>query len=174
MSTTNPYILSSLLRAREKKEKKKPQPIAKVSEKRAAQLKEEKNLRAGDDTIKEKWFKARRVEMVGTCQCGCGMPSQKNDDLYFRHSAAHIFPKGIFPSVMYHPLNCVERRFWATSITSACHTNMDEQGLDKWPAMADWEDIREKFFILAPMLTDEERATKFYQKLEKLVYQQPK
>lgn len=151
--------------ARIPKPKKERHPIKQVSDKKAAQLKEEKKLLAGDDTKKEKWFKARRVEMTGTCQCGCGLPSQKNDDMYFRNSAAHILPKAIFESVMYHPLNCVERRFWG-----GCHTNMDEQGLDKWPAMADWYDIKAKFHELAPHLTDEERATKFYQKLEGLVY----
>lgn len=155
--------------ARIPKAKKAAQPIKPMSDKKAAQIAEEKRLLQGDDTKKEKWFKARRIELTGTCQCGCGMPSQKNDDLYFRHSIAHIFPKAIFPSIATHPLNCVERSFWL-----GCHTNMDEQGLDKWPNMADFDDIREKFFILAPMLTDEERATKFYQKLEQLVYQQPK
>jgi CHASE3 domain sensor protein len=36
--------------------------------------------------------------------------------------------------------------------------------------MADWDDIKEKFHQLAPLLTDEERATKFYSTLEKMVY----
>ena len=140
-------------------------PLKAESDKMKAKKAEEKKLVAGDDTQKEKWFKARRRDMVGTCQCGCGQTSQKTDDLYFRHSAAHIFPKALFPSVALHPLNYVERRFWG-----GCHTNMDEGGLDKWPNMADWEDIKEKFYVLVPMLTDEERATKFYAQLEKLVY----
>jgi hypothetical protein len=169
MSITNQDTLLRLQLARVPKPKKEQKPIAKQSEKKKQQVKEEKALLAGDDTKKEKWFKARRVEMVGVCQCGCGMPSQKNDDLYFRHSAAHIFPKALFPSVMYHPLNFAERRFWG-----GCHTNMDEGGLDKWPNMADWEDIKEKFYILAPLLTDEERATKFYTRLESLIYQKLK
>lgn len=166
MSITDPSILSRLQNARTPRAKRLPLPIAKESDKMIAKKKEEKKLLKGDDTKKEKWFKARRKEMVGVCQCGCANKSQKNDDLYFRHSAAHIFPKGLFPSVQYHPLNWVERRFWSP----ACHTNMDEGGLDKWPNMADWEDIKEKFKELAPLLTDEERAIKFYSKLESLVY----
>lgn len=165
MSTTNPEILRRLQLAKEPRGKKVPQPIPKESEKKKKANAEEKKLRARDDTLMEKWFNARRKEMTGTCMCGCGMPSQKKDDLYFRHSAAHIFPKAQFPSVMYHPLNWVERAFWG-----GCHTNMDQQGIDQWPNMADFDDIKEKFHTLAPMLTDEERGMKFYSRLEELVY----
>lgn len=144
---------------------KKIYTIPKKSAKRKAKEAQEKQDRNGDDTLKQKWFKARRKQMVGTCQCGCAEKSSKSDDQYFHCSICHIFPQRDFPSVMYHPLNWVERRFWG-----GCHTNMDEQSMDKWPAMADWDDIVAKFHELAPLLTDEERATKFYTKLEKLVY----
>lgn len=144
---------------------KKVYTIPSVSKKKEAQNKAEKELRGDSDTLKEQWFKARRKECTGICQCGCAGNSQKNDDTFFRGSICHIFPKAIFESVMYHPLNWVERAMFG-----GCHDNMDQQGLDKWPAMADWDDIVEKFHVLAPLLTDEERATKFYQQLEKLVY----
>jgi hypothetical protein len=157
--------LLRLQAARKPKEKKAPRPIAKVSIKKKQKMSDEKMALGGGDTLKENWFNARRKEMVGTCQCGCGKPSQKKDDLYFRHSAAHIFPKAVFESVMYHPLNFVERAFFG-----GCHTSMDESGLHKWGNMADFDDIKEKFYILAPLLTDEERGKKFYQILEKLVY----
>lgn len=149
--------------------------IPKKSKKKIAQEAEEKKLVSSDgDTLKEQWFRARRKEMTGTCACGCGEPSQKKDDLYFRHSAAHIFPKGLFKSVMYHPQNWVERRFWAgIQGGNACHTIMDEAGLDRWPNMEDFQYIRDKFFILAPLLTDAERALNFYRSLEKLVYANP-
>lgn len=139
--------------------------IPKISKKRALKMAEEKKLRGDDDTLMEQWFKARRKELTGTCQCGCGKPSQKKDDTFFRGSCCHIFPKANFESIMYHPLNCVERAmFWG------CHHNMDNNGLEKWPLMADWEDIKERFHILAPLLTDQERALKFYTKLEQLIY----
>lgn len=144
---------------------KKAYVIPKVSKKKAAKIAEEKKIRGTDDTLMEQWFKARRKELTGVCQCGCAQKSQKNDDTFFRGSCCHIFPKAIFESVMYHPLNCVERAMFG-----GCHHNMDNNGIDKWPAMADWEDIKERFYVLAPLLTDEERATKFYSKLESLIY----
>lgn len=144
---------------------KKPYKIPKKSAKKLRQEAEEKKLRGDEDTLMEQWFKAKRKELTGVCQCGCGKPSQKKDDTFFRGSCCHIFPKATFESVMYHPLNCVERAMFG-----GCHHNMDNNGLDKWPMMADWEDIKERFHILAPLLTDQERATKFYSKLEQLVY----
>jgi hypothetical protein len=144
---------------------KKIYRIPKKSKKRLAEDKANKEALGEDDTMKEKWFKARRKEMVSVCQCGCGKSSQKKDDMYFRHSAAHIFPKSKFESVQYHRLNWVERAFFG-----GCHSVMDDTSMDKWPNMADWDDIKEKFHQLAPLLTDEERATKFYSKLESLVY----
>lgn len=147
------------------KQPKQRKPIAKKSAKKIKQEAEEKKLRGDDDTLMEQWFKARRKELTGTCQCGCGQNSQKNDDTFFRGSCCHIFPKATFESVMYHPLNCVERAMFG-----GCHHNMDNNGLDNWPCFADWEDIKERFHILAPLLTDEERKTKFYSKLESLIY----
>lgn len=122
---------------------------------------------------KETWFKNTRKKLTGFCQCGCGKPSSKNDFIgldgrvqsHFRSSCCHIFPKSEFLSIQYHPLNYVERAFWG-----GCHTNMDNQSMGKWPNFADWEDIKEKFHTLAPLLTDEERASKFYTHLEKLIY----
>jgi hypothetical protein len=144
---------------------KVPYRIPKKSAKKIKQEAAEKELRGTDDTLMEQWFKARRKELVGVCQCGCSQPSQKKDDTFFRGSCCHVFPKATFLSIMYHPLNCVERAMF-----SGCHSNMDNNGLDKWPMFADWEDIKERFHALAPLLTDEERAKKFYSKLESLVY----
>jgi hypothetical protein len=145
--------------------KKEPYRIPKKSAKKLKREAAEKELRGSDDTLMEQWFKARRKELTGICQCGCAKPSQKKDDTFFRGSCCHIFPKATFLSVMYHPLNCVERAMFG-----GCHHNMDNQGLDKWQNFADWEDIKERFHVLAPLLTDEERATKFYSKLEQLIY----
>lgn len=144
--------------------------LKRVSDKKAAENAEAKKELGEDDTMKEKWFKARRKEMVGTCQCGCSSKSSKHDDVHFRSSIAHIFPQRLFPSIQFHRLNWVERNVWATHKSSSCHTNMDNRSMDLWPRFADWEDIKACFHELAPLLTDEERATKFYKHLEKLVY----
>lgn len=140
--------------------------IPKVSKKRQAKIDAEKELRKPDeDNAMESFFKKCRGKMVGVCQCGCAKPSQKKDDMYFRHSCAHIFPKSKFDSIKYNPLNWVERAFFG-----GCHSVMDDTSMDKWPGMADWDDLKEKFHQLVPLLTPEERATKFYAHLEKLVY----
>lgn len=139
---------------------KKKEPIAHQSAKKKQQLKDEKP----DRDEKEAWFKMVRQKLTGTCQCGCASPSSKYDDLHFRSSCCHIFPKAIFKSVQYHRLNFVERAFWG-----GCHTNLDNKSLDKWPGMADWDSIRQIFFVLEKLLTPEEKATKFYCHLKRLV-----
>lgn len=144
---------------------KKRYVLAKKSAKKLKQEAQEKKMRGEDDTLMEQWFKARRKELTGICQCGCAQKSQKHDNAFFRGSCCHIFPKSIFESIMYHPLNCVERAMYG-----GCHFNLDNQGMDKWPSMADWEDIKERFHVLAPLLTDQERSNKFYSKLESLIY----
>jgi hypothetical protein len=126
-----------------------------------------------DKVLKEKWFGLIRNKLTGTCQCGCGKPSSKHDyknlegkiESHFRSSCCHIFPKSIFESIKYHPRNYVERAFWG-----GCHSVMDDTSMDRWSDFADWNDIVEKFHELAPLLTDEERATKFYSHLERLIY----
>lgn len=146
----------------------KEKKIYRIPKKSAKKIKleaAEKELRGHNDTLKEQWFKARRKELTGLCQCGCSQKSQKEDDTFFRGSICHVFPKKDFESVMYHPLNFVER-----AMIGGCHSNMDNNGLDKWPMFADWEDIKERFHVLAPLLTDQERALKFYSKLEELIY----
>lgn len=145
-------------------------PIAKKSAKKIKEEKEEKKTLGEDETMKEKWFKRRRPEMSGTCQCGCSEPSSKYDDKNFRSSICHIFPQRLFPSIQFHHLNWVERKFWATATTSACHTNMDNKSMDLWPNFADWDDIKAKYHELVQCLTEEEKKQKFFHHLTSLVY----
>lgn len=163
--TSREERLEQLRKAREPKPKKAYKGIPKISKKRAAEIQSAKEVGGEDETMKERWFKARRREMTGTCQCGCGKPSQKKDDMYFRHSAAHIFAKSKFESIALNPINWVERAFFG-----GCHSIMDDTSIERWPGMADWDDIKEKFYQLAPLLTDAEKGTKFYTHLESLVY----
>lgn len=142
---------------------KKKYTIPKVSEKRKAKEKEQREA-GGDDGL-DKFFEKMRKRMVGVCQCGCARKSSKFEDDHYRASICHIFPKRIFKSIATNELNWVERNFW-----EGCHSNLDNQSITKWVNMADWDDIKERFHELSPLLTDEERASKFYQNLEKLVY----
>lgn len=144
---------------------KPKQQLKKVSDKKAAEIAAAKLERGEDDSLLEKWFQARRKQLLGVCQCGCAKKSSKYDNDNFRSSIAHVFPKAIFDSVKLHPLNYVERNFW-----DGCHANFDNRGMDLWPMYADWDNIKEIFHELSPLLTDEERANKFYTNLEKIVY----
>jgi len=154
--------MQNILNGRPLKTKEK-KPIAKKSAKRIEKEKEQKE--SGGDNLMDKFFENMRKRMVGVCQCGCAQPSQKKDDTFYRNCICHIFPKRIFKSIAQHELNWVERTFWGGH-----HSNMDNRSMDLWVNFADWDDIKEKFHQLAPLLTDEERATKFYSHLEKLIY----
>lgn len=138
--------------------------IRPISAKRAKKIAESKKTVDGDVTEKSQWFNDRRVELTGFCQCGCGRRSSKEDDISFRCSICHIFPQRLFKSIQFHPLNFVERAFYG-----GCHMNMDNLSMDLWPNMADWHVIKERFYILSPLLTEKEKARKFYKQLEYLV-----
>jgi len=142
---------------------KKVYYLPKVSKKRQKKLAEDG--RPVEERLDE-WFVERRKEMVGTCQCGCGRKSSKNEDGNYRSSICHIFPKNpkAFPSVMCHPLNWVELNFW-----DGCHTTFDTMGVDRWPSTACWDDIKAKVIAMDPYLTPEEKGKKFYQNLIDLV-----
>ena len=143
--------------------KKERKPLKKQSDKKKNEIKEQRS--SGGDSELDLFFERMRKKMVGTCQCGCGQASQKKDDTFYRNCICHIFPKRIFKSIATNDYNWVERTFW-----KGCHSNMDNKSMDLWVNFADWEDIKEKFYQLSPLLTNEERATKFYTHLEKMVY----
>jgi hypothetical protein len=138
--------------------------IPKQSEKTKKLLSETKGQVDNENVLKEKWFADVREKLTGYCQCGCGNISQKKDDMFFRSSCCHIFPKSKFHSIKFHRLNFVERAFFG-----GCHSQLDDRSISNWVNMADWYDIKRKFNILAPLLTEQEKATKFYTQLENLV-----
>jgi hypothetical protein len=145
--------------------KKERKPIKKISDKLKAEREKEKV--AGGDNEMDLFFERMRKRLTGICQCGCTRKSSKNEDDHYRASISHIFPKRIFKSIATNEYNWVERNFW-----DGCHSNTDNRSMDLWVNFADWEDIKERFHILAPLLTDEERKHKFYTHLEKLIYNQ--
>ena len=143
---------------------KKKKPIAKIGKKKLAENAAAKE-NEGDNGL-DKFFERNRKKMIGICQCGCARKSSKIEDEFYRCSICHIFPKRIFKSVATNDYNYVERNFW-----DGCHGNMDNRSMDKWVNYADWDDIKEKYFMLAPLLTEDEKKTKFYKHITKLVYQ---
>lgn len=158
--------LEQLQRIRAERDIIKPKKIyhiKKVSDKKAAKMKQ--HVENGTDEGMDKFFERMRKKMTGVCQCGGAEKTQKDDDTFYRNCICHIFPKRIFKSIATHELNWVERSFW-----SGCHTNMDNRSIELWKNFADFDDIKEKFHILASLLTDEERKTKFYHNLERVIY----
>lgn len=141
----------------------KPAKVYTIPKKSAKRIKKEK-LHADSEENQDKWWEDRRRDLVGTCQCGCGSKSQKKDDTYYRHCICHIFPKRLFKSVARHPLNFVERAFWG-----GCHTNMDDQSIEKWVGMADWDDIKAKVERIVPYISPEEKKHKFYSQLIEII-----
>lgn len=147
-----------------KPEEQKRYRIPAKSEKKKAEEAEAKKVRGDEDPEMEKWHQARRKELTGTCQCGCGRKSSKHEDRHFRSSNAHILPKVHFKSVALHPLNHVERSFW-----DGCHATMDTMGMERWVNFADWDDIKAKFKKLEPLVTPQERTRKDFKLLKNLV-----
>jgi hypothetical protein len=143
---------------------KKFKPIAKQSVKTKLAIAESKLNPDNENELKEKWFAEVRKKLVGICMCGCGQPSQKKDDMFFRSSCCHLFPKRIFHSIKYNTDNYIERAFFG-----GCHSQLDDRSMDKWVGMSDWDMIKQKFITLSKLIPDSEKANKFYSQLENLV-----
>lgn len=157
--------LNRLQQARIPKPKKQKKRIAQKSAKRLAAEAAEKNKpEYPTTTVKQKFFIACRKLMTGSCGCGCGNKSSKYQNDYFMNSICHIFPQRLFPSVQFNLNNWIERAYWG-----GCHSNMDNRSMSLWPNFADWDLIKEKFYLLEPLLTEEERTEKFYHTLKQLV-----
>lgn len=139
--------------------------LAKVSKKRAEQLKKDKE--AGTDADMDLFFASMRHKMKGRCLFCNGVTNRDNEDT-FHFCLAHLMPKAIFKSIATHEENIIELCFYQKS----CHTNFDN-GIITWEFIKDskeWEIIREKLFILLPLVAPEERKHKLYSRLTELVY----
>jgi hypothetical protein len=109
--------------------------------------------RAKDEKQKlEAWFAAIAKLEAGDCQCSeCGT---RIPDTFLRHATAHIFPKGDFPSVMYHPYNYV--------ILGAhcCHDKSHR--VDTFSKINIFREAVERFLEFDPLMTPGEKAKPFY------------
>jgi len=143
--------------------KKQKKPMKKVSDKRAAELKDG----ISGDSEMDVFFASLRRSMTGKCLF-CGGDTMKKDDDKFHFSLAHLLPKAVFKSVATHPDICIELCFFGES----CHTNFDT-GMITWEFIKDskeWDIIKEKLLNILPMVSESERKNKLYDKLNKLVY----
>src|SRR5260221_8843841 len=146
---------------------KKPQYIRKKSLKREQQGKEQKEK--GTDNSLDLWFEAKRKQMTGKCFL-CGGKSEKANDETYRRSIHHILEKrkNMFHSVSNHEDNWLEVCFFENS----CQQNI-HGGKINWELLKDskeWEVIQEKLLALLPMVAENEKKNKLYDKLIKLVY----
>ncbi len=144
---------------------KPKKPLKKVSDKKAAEMKANK----GSDSELDLWFVAKRKELKGYCLFCNGKTEKENDETY-RCSVAHLLPKNAsgFPSVAVHPDNFIELCFHGNS----CHTNFDNAKIT-WEFLKDskeWDVIKDKLINILPMVAENERKNKLYDKLLKLVY----
>lgn len=137
--------------------KKAGKGIAKKSAKRIEKEAAEKKSASveGVDNKQDLWFTERRKEMTGRCVF-CGGKTEKNNDVTYRNSVAHLLAKrkSMFRSVATHPDNWLELCFYGNS----CHTNFDNS-IITWELLADsneWKIIVDKFKLIYPSIAPEE------------------
>lgn len=151
--------------ARIPKAKAPTKGIKPVSDKKAAQIKEQK--KSGDSDAIYQFFVEMRPGMTGKC-CFCNGKSEKHNDEAFHFSQAHLLPKNLFPSVATHPDILIELCYYSES----CHSNFDN-GRITWEMIydsAEWPMIKEKLLKVLPAVAPQERSQKLYSKLYDLVY----
>jgi hypothetical protein len=90
---------------------KKKKPIAKVSDKRAAENKAAKEAGGGEDSELVKWY-AKIMQSEPSKCWETGEAIDKNDKMGWHGSVAHILCKEHFPSVMTHPMNYMILKMW--------------------------------------------------------------
>lgn len=146
---------------------KERKPIKRISDKKAAQNKEDKEM---GSTSLDKWFKAREQDIIdsgGVCwETGDEIPKA-----YYRHSTAHIFPKSIFLSVATHDLN-----FIVLSAANGSHSKFDT-GVDEAKKMKVFGEAVERYLQFKHLITEkhkylsqfEEAAQEYLEKKKALI-----
>ena len=131
---------------------KKKYTIPKKSAKKLKQEADEKTVnKASGGSELDRWFQARRKEMIGHC-LHCGGKSCKYSDQYFKFSIAHLLPKNLFKSVKTHPLNWIE----LCHFDKSCHTNLDNHSMDITELNC-YDLVIERFIAIYPDIAPKER-----------------
>src|SRR3972149_8316442 len=100
-----------------------------------------------------KWFLSQRQTMTGICQ-HCGgktMAVDKEADIKFHWSLAHLFEKSNFPTIATHPENVLELCYYSPS----CHKAFDDKMLPITHLNC-FDEVVRKFCILYPLMTRDE------------------
>jgi|GEM_PF-3306240 len=131
--------------------KKEKKPIAKISPKKAAEIKEAKIVGKPASKLElDVWFNDIRDKHWGGskyCACvECGILISKD---YSRHATAHLLAKKIFKSVATHPEN-----YMIYGAGCGCHAKTDR--VDKFITMRTWPIAAKKIKILIPLLPIDE------------------
>lgn len=171
--------------------KKPPKPLRKISLKKMAEDKANKN--AGNDSELDLFFEEMLKRCTGRCLFCNGKTTAVSADFWRddnpiwsqeandkkhertievmrRISISHLLPKrpidkGGFPSVATNENNWIE-------LCWQCHNSFDS-GKISWLTIKDskeWDIIKEKLLNVLPMVASEERKNKLYSLLNDLVY----
>lgn len=124
-------------------------PIKKISDKKAAKMKDAKD-EAGDTEL-VRWFKSRMKFMGSTC-CECGAKIENKIFQYAIMHIAHLLPKrsNMCPSVKYHPQNFI-------TLCTDHHDYYDNVNWDEREKMACWEEVRNRLIAVWQELEKPER-----------------
>lgn len=150
--------------------KKEPKPLKKVSDKRAAEIKEQKEL---GDTELVIFFKKAMKRMTGCC-LNCPKSTEKHIYSAAIFSIAHILDKRdtMFPSVKDNLNNWVE-------LCPDCHREFDSTPLepnktlwDKRQEMGIWPVVWNKLLLVYPSIMQDELhhlPTNLRERIEKVI-----
>lgn len=123
--------------------------IPKISEKKKAEMKKEKEERGGEDSTLVKWFKERiKYSMKGVCE-ETGLRTETGIYKYAIMSCCHILPKRLCKSVMYHPLNFIE-------LLPDKHHEFDSISWEERETWGCWPIVRDRLVMIYPDLNPSE------------------
>jgi hypothetical protein len=129
--------------------RKPKKPIPKVSAKRAAENKAEKERLGGDDTDLIKFFKNAMKRMTSYC-IETHLRTETKIYAYAIRSICHILSRQHCPSVALHPYIWIE-------LDPGLHVKFDAMSWEEREQLGCWPIIRDKLIMVYPDLAEDER-----------------
>lgn len=125
--------------------------LKRQSDKKIAELAQEKAERGSEDTYLVKWFKARIKQLTGRC-AECGGSVETKVYKYAILSVCHLLAKRetMCPSVQFHPLNFIE-------LCPHHHDQLDKSNWEEIELWGCWPVIQERLVMIYPDLAVSER-----------------